>query len=80
MSTVHYPKSKPHPNAGVGECDTTTWPEGHDTSYPAGGVQDCDYNGDKSKTVHLAGGEGGKTKRDYPKKARDFGTVISKGT
>lgn len=80
MST-HYPKKAPHPSAKVGECDTTTWPEGHDTTYPGGGAKATDYNGDKSKTTSLAGGEGSKSAKTYPKsKSRSFGTVTYKGT
>ena len=79
MSYETYPKKGKHPNAKVGECHTTDWPEHTTTSYPGGGPQATDYNGDMSKTTHLGGGEGGPAPRDYPKKKRSFGTVVSQG-
>lgn len=79
MSYETYPKKGSHPSKRFGECHTTDWPENTKTEYPAGGVRATDYDGDKSKTLSLGGGSGGKNKPDYPKKKRSFGTVNYQG-
>jgi hypothetical protein len=72
MAYETFPKSGKHPSMSVDSQDSTSWPSGSKTKYPAGGLPRVGT--DKCKVVSVSGGSGSPNGSDYGKSRTSFAT------